>query len=168
MKNLLKYRLQPLLEMKKRARQKAEIALAQAIARLEREKKRLRKLEEEKQAIIKRRKDCRRELHNKVLEGHAHAHDGSVRVNYLRKLEDDEKKKDEEIVAQKQLIENCEMQVKRARRDYIDAVKELRVIEKHKELWKKKVQKELNRIEEREMDELGNVIHQLRHSEARE
>src|SRR5690349_13573594 len=133
-KSQLRYRLAPLLEMKKRAKQKAEIALAQAIARLEREKKQLKKLEEEKQAIIKRRKECRRELQDKVLEGHAHAHDGSVRVNYLRKLEDDEKKKDEQIVAQKQLIEYCETQVKRARRDYIDAVKELRVIEKHKEL----------------------------------
>jgi len=165
-KGQLKYRLEPLLELKKRARQKAEIALAQAIGRLEREKKQLKKLENEKEAIIQRRKDCRRELHNKVLGGHAHASDGSVRVNFLRKLEDDEKKKVEEIQAQKQLIEYCETQVKRARRDYIDAVKELRVIEKHKELWKKKLQKELNRIEEREMDELGNVIHQLRNAEA--
>lgn len=161
-KDFLKYRLQPLLEIKNRAKKQAEIRLAQAIVRLEKEKKKLTKLEEEKQAIIKRRRDCRRELHDKILEGRAHARDGSVRVNFLRKLEEDEKKKEEEIRNQKQLIETCELQVKRARRDYIDAVKELRVIEKHKELWKKKVQKELTRIEEREMDELGNVIHQLR------
>jgi len=161
-KNLLKYRLEPLLLIKTRARKQAEIRLAQAIMRLEQERKKLKKLEEEKQTIIKRRKECRRELHNKILEGHAHARDGSVRVNYLRKLEEDEKKKAEEIENQKQVIENCELQVKRARRDYIDAVKDLRVIEKHKDLWKKKVQKELTRIEEREMDELGNVIHQLK------
>lgn len=161
-KNLLKYRLEPLLLIKTRAKKQAEIRLAQAIMRLEQEKKKLKKLEEEKQAIIKRRKECRRELQEKILEGQARARDGSVRVNYLRKLDDDEKKKVEEIENQKQVIENCELQVKRARRDYIDAVKDLRVIEKHKDLWKKKVQKELTRIEEREMDELGNVIHQLR------
>lgn len=161
-KSMLRYRLEPMLTLKTRAKRNAEIRLAQAIARLEQEKKRLKKLEEEKQAIIRRRRECRRELQNKILEGQAHARDGSIRVNYLRKLEEDEKKKDQEIENQKQVIENCELMVKRARRDYIDAVKELRVIEKHKELWRKKLQKELSRIEEREMDELGNVIHQLR------
>lgn len=158
----LRYRLEPMLTLKTRAKKSAEIRLAQAIARLEQEKKKLKKLEEEKKAIIERRKECRRELQTKMLAGQAHASDGSVRVNYLRKLEDDEKKKDIEIENQKQTIENCELMVKRARRDYIDAAKELRVIEKHKELWRKKLQKELSRIEEREMDELGNVIHQLR------
>ncbi len=161
-KSDLRYRLEPMLVLKTRAKKNAEIRLAQAIGKLEREKKQLKKLEEEKQAIIKRRKESRRELQEKLLEGRAHARDGSVRVNYLRKLEDDEKEKDQEIERQKQVIENCELMVKRARRDYIDAVKELRVIEKHKELWRKKLQKELSRIEEREMDELGNVIHQLR------
>ena len=160
-KDLLKYRLQPMLELKVRARKQAEIRLGQAIVRLEKEKRQLKKLEGEKEAIIRRRKECRRELHDKVSEGQARVKDGSVRVNFLRKLEEDEKAKEVEIQAQKQVIETCEVQVKRARRDYIDAVKELRVMEKHKELWRKKVQTELSRIEEREMDELGNVIHQL-------
>ncbi len=161
-KNLRIYRLQPLLEIKLRARKRAEIRLAEALVRLEQEKKRLKKLEEEKKEIVRKRKECRRELHEKVSAGHAHVKDGSVRVNYLRKLEEDEKAKAEEIQLQKQVIENCELQVKRARRDYIDAVKELRVMEKHKDLWRKKVAKELSLEEEREMDELGNVIHQLR------
>jgi flagellar export protein FliJ len=161
-KELLRYRLQPLLELKIRAKKRAEIRLAQAIARLEQEKKQLKKLEEEKEAIVKRRKECRRELHQKVATGQAHVKDGAVRVNFLRKLEEDEKKKEEEIKNQKQVIENCELQVKRARRDYIDAAKDLRVMEKHKELWRKKLQLEISRQEEREMDELGNVIHQMR------
>ena len=161
-KSLLKYRLQPLLEMKQRARKRAEIRLAQAIVRLDKEKKQLKKLEEEKQKIIQKRKECRRELHMRVAEGDAHVRDGSIRVNYLRKLEEDEKKKDEDIVRQKETIQNCETEVKRARRDYIDAVKDLRVVEKHKELWWKKLQAEISRQEEREMDELGNVIYQAR------
>lgn len=151
-----------MLEMKKRAKKRAEIRLAQALIKLEQEKKKLKKLEEEKEEIRKKKKQSHRELHEKVLEGQAHARDGSVRVNYLRKLEDDEKKKDQEIEEQKQVIENCELAVKRARRDYIDAAKDLRVMEKHRDLWKKKLQKEISKIEEREMDELANVIHQLR------
>lgn len=161
-KELLRYRLQPLLEIKLRARKRAEIRLAKAIAHLEAEKKKLKKLEEEKQAIIKRQKECRRELHEKVSGGRAHVRDGSIRVNFLKKLGDDEKEKDKEIVAQKQTIEACETEVKRARREYIDAVKDLRVMEKHKDLWRKKVQAEITRQEEKEMDELGNIIHQLK------
>lgn len=161
-KKLLRYRLQPLLEIKLRARRKAEIRLAKAIARLEEEKKKLKKLEEEREKIIKRRKECRMELHNKMAEGAAQIRDGSMRINYLRKLEEDQKAKEEEIKRQKEMIEECETEVKRARRNYIDAVKDLRVMEKHKELWQKKIKLQLSREEEREMDELGNVIHQLK------
>ena len=49
-----------------------------------------------------------------------------------------------------------------ARRDYIDAARELQVMEKHKELWQKKLNLELNNKEQKELDELGGTIHQLR------
>ena len=157
-----KYRLQPLLVIKAQAKKKSEIRLARAIAELEKARKRLKELEREKEEILRRRKECRMELHRKVSGGQAHVKDGSVRINFLRKLEEDEKKKEEEIQAQKRVIENCETIVKRARRDYIDASKDLRVMEKHKELWRKKMNLELLREEEKEMDELGNVMHELR------
>lgn len=161
-KELLRYRLQPLLIIKDRAKKRAEIRLAKAIGELERAKKKLKKLEEEKEEIIRRRRQCRRELHDKMAAGQAHVKDGSLRVNFLRKLEEDEKKKEEEIKNQKKVIESCEMEVKRARRDYIDTVKDLRVMEKHKDLWRKKVRAEISLQEEKEMDELGNIIHQVR------
>lgn len=156
------YRLQPLLQIKDRAKKRAESALARAIAKLAEEQRKLKKLEEEKQKIIEKRKATRREMHEKMITGHARVSDSRVRGNYLRRLEEEQKKKEEEIEAQKKVISNCELQVKRARRDYIDAVKELRVMEKHKELWKKKLALEISREEEKEMDELGNVIHQLK------
>lgn len=161
-KDLLRYRLQPLLELKIRAKRRAEIRLAKAILKLEEEKKRLKKLEEEKAEIIRKRKESRRELFHKMSAGQAHVKDGSVRVNFLRKLEEDEQKKEEEITAQKRTIEECETMVKRARRDYIDTCRDLRVMEKHKDLWRRKVAEELSRQEEKEMDELGNIIHQLK------
>ncbi len=161
-KALLKYRLQPLLIMKQRAKQKAEIALAKAFKALEDAKKKLKKLEEEKEEIIRKRKECRQDMHKKLLAGESQAREGHIRMNYLRKLEDDEKDKEKEIEDQKRHIEECEIRLKRAKRDYVDAVKEVRVMEKHKDLWRKKIQKEISREEEKEMDELGNVIHQLK------
>lgn len=158
----LKYRLQPLLDQKKRLRRAAEIKLAKAISQLEREKKNLEKKKEEKKKIIEKRKNCRLELHQKMAAGDAHVRDGSMRINYLKKLEEDQKKKEKEIEEQKELIEQCKDQVKRARRHYIDAVKDLRVMEKHKDLWKKRVDLELSKQEERKMDELGNIIYERR------
>jgi flagellar export protein FliJ len=158
----LNYRLQPLLELKLRARKKAEILLARAIGRLEQEKARLEKLKEEKKKIIEERKKARKELYQTMSTGRARVKDGSSRVNFLKKLEEDEKVKDQEIENQKRVIVECETQVKRARRDYINAAKELQIMEKHKGLWQKKLHLFLSRKEEGEMDELGNIIHQLR------
>ena len=90
----LRYRLQPLLDLKLKARQKAEAILAKAIGRLQEEKKRLAKLEQEKKEIIEHRKAVRRELHQKVSTGHALVKDGSSRIAFLKRLEEEEKAKD--------------------------------------------------------------------------
>jgi len=157
-----KYRLQALLTIKERLKNRAEIVLAKAINQLEKEKKKLKKLEEEKEKIIQKQKDIRREFHEKVCTGISQAKESHVFVNFVRKLKDDQADKEREILQQKEVIEDAEVQVQRARRQYVDAAKEHRIMEKHKELWKKKVMAEMNRIEEREMDELGHVVHQMR------
>jgi flagellar export protein FliJ len=156
-----KYRLQALLTIKQRMKKKAEIALALAIKALLEAKKKLEKLEKEKEEIIEAWKLARKEMKSKVATG-VMIGEGNVYVNYLRKLKEDEEKKEQEIEDQKGVVEEAETAVKTARKEYIEACKELRVMEKHKELWEKKIKAEISRKEEREMDELGNVIHQLR------
>ncbi len=88
--------------------------------------------------------------------------EGCFHVNFLRKLKEEEEVKKEEIEGQKKVIEECQEKVAKARRDYFDAIKQLRMMEKHKDLWRKRVAKELSRKEEKEMDELGQTIHSLR------
>ena len=158
---MAKYRLQALLVIKQRMKTKAEVALAVAIKTLIEAREKLKTLEKEKEEIIEAWKQARRDMKEKVGHG-VIVGEGNVYVNYLRKLKEDEEKKEIEIEDQKVVVWEAEEGVKVARRDYIDACKELRVMEKHKELWEKKVRAEISRREEREMDELGNVIHQLR------
>ncbi len=158
---MAKYRLQALLTIKQRMKTKAETALAIAIKALMEAREKLKKLEKEKEEIIEAWKLARKEMKSKVATG-VMIGEGNVYVNYLRKLKEDEEKKGQEIEDQKGVVEEKELGVKTARREYIDACKELRVMEKHKELWAKKLKAEISRKEEREMDELGNVIHQLR------
>lgn len=156
-----KYRLQALLTIKSQARKRAEILLARAIIALKEAKEKLEKLKKEKEKIVERWKQARIEMKGKMSHG-ALVGEGNVHVNFLRKLKEDEEKKEEEIENQKQVVAECEEDVAKARRAYIDAAKELKVMEKHKELWEKKVRDELTRKEEKEMDELGGTIHQLK------
>lgn len=158
---MAKYRLQALLTIKQQMKTKAEAALAFAIKALMEAREKLKKLEHEKEEIIEAWKQARREMKLRV-GGGVMIGEGNVYVNYLRKLKEDEENKQDEIDDQKGVVEESEQAVKAARKEYIEACKELRVMEKHKELWEKKVKAEISRKEEREMDDLGNVIHQLR------
>lgn len=156
-----KYRLQALLVIKDRAKKKAELELARAILALKEAKEKLEKLKKEKDAIIAKWKLARKEMKEKMQAGSC-VGEGNLHVNYLRKLKEDEDAKEEEIRLQKEVVEECTEAVAVARRGYIDASKELRIMEKHKELWEKKLKDELTRKEEREMDELGSTIHELK------
>jgi len=142
-------------------KRKAEIALARAINELKEAKDYLEELKKQKEEIIERWKEARKEMRSKMDVG-GFVGEGNVHVNFLRKLKEDEEEKEEEIEDQELVIEECETKVAKARQDYIDAAKELQIMEKHKELWEKKIRDELNRKEAREMDELGSTIHQLR------
>jgi flagellar export protein FliJ len=156
-----KYRLQAMLTMKARVKKRAEQNLARAIIALKKARDKLDELKEEKERIIEKWQEGRKEMSGRM-GGGAMVGEGNVHVNFLRKLKEDEETKQEEIEDQEIVIEDCESQVVVARRAYIDACKECQVMEKHKELWEKRIRQEITKREERELDELGSNIHQLR------
>lgn len=156
-----KYRLEPLLRIKARVRKRAEIALAKAISHLEKEKKRKTELEEEKQNLIDTKKEVRDELDRRIVDDRGTISDSYRYIDYMRGLDEDIHQKERDIERQEEVIEDCKVIVTRARRDYIDAAKEHKIMKKHKELWEKRLQQELAKREQKEMDELGQVIHQM-------
>jgi flagellar export protein FliJ len=156
-----KYRLQALLIIKEREKNRAAELLARAIKALHEAREKEKKLIKEKEEIVKKwhkaRSDMKRDMdHGAVVE------DGNVHVNWLRKLKEDEEEKQKEIDEQHEVVVQAEEAVSQARRDYIEAAKEHQVMIKHKELWQKKLQAELTKKEEREFDELGTTIHQIK------
>ena len=156
-----RYRLQALLTIKEHEKKRAEIALAIAIRELNEARKREKELIKEKEEIIQKWHEMRADMKRDMTAGSL-IFDGNVYTNYLRKLKDDEKDKESEIEVQQEIIRDCEEAVAEARRDYIDTAKELKVMQKHKELWVKKIQAEISKKEERELNDLGNTIHQLK------
>ncbi len=156
-----KYRLEILLKTREREKKRAEEALARAIIALTRARRREEDLVEEKKRIHASWVACRTEMRGKMDLG-GKVGEGKVYVRFLRKLQEDEEAKQVEIDKQREEIKRCEGKVAACRRAYIDAAKNLQIMEKHKDLWRRKLTEELSRKEEREFDELGNIIYQHR------
>ncbi len=151
-----------MLVVKERHKKQTQMELAQAIKALNEEKERLKTLEKEKEGIIQRKREARLKMSQQVTRGESRIYDSGIHLNYLEKLQEDLTMKEKEIERQKETIEAAEEEVKKARRNFIDASKDLQAMEKHKELWLKKMLKEISMKEEKELNELGNSIHQLR------
>ncbi|MBF0493125.1 MAG: hypothetical protein HQM15_10140 [Deltaproteobacteria bacterium] len=157
-----KYRLEALLVVKERNKKAAEAELSHAKKQLEEEKQTLKRLEEEKKGIIAAKLNARLKMSQHMTSGETRVFDSSIHLNYLEKLQDDLTNKDQEIKLQHEKIERAEERVKTAKKDFIQASKELQTMEKHKEMWVKKVMKTLDAKEQKEMNELGNAIFQIR------
>jgi len=162
-----RYRLQALLIIKEREKQKAEIALAAAIGELVRERKRMNELVCERDEIVRKWNECRKKMAREMTAG-SYIFDGTIHTNYLRGLKEDEEAKEKEIADQEEVIREAEEAVAAARKDYIEASKEFKVMQKHKELWKKKIENEISKKEERELNDLANIVHQLRRMQGEE
>ncbi|PIR17490.1 MAG: hypothetical protein COV46_03935 [Deltaproteobacteria bacterium CG11_big_fil_rev_8_21_14_0_20_49_13] len=156
-----RYRLQALLVIKERVKNRAAEELARAIIKLQEARKKEKELIEEKEKTIKEWFKSRDRMRKEMDVGSV-VQEGNVHINFLRKLKEDEEKKQEEIEEQRDVVLECEENVGKHRKEYIEAAKEHQVMVKHKDLWKKKVADELSKKEERELDELGSTIHHLR------
>ncbi|MBX7149087.1 hypothetical protein K1X76_08365 [bacterium] len=156
-----KYRLEPLLKVKERARRTAEIALAKAIKLLKQEQEKLELLKGKKTEIEEKKENTKRDLRSKVSEGGLKIRQSEFHFNFIRKLDEDIESVSREIKDQEDVVAEADKKLKRAKRDYIDAATELDVMKKHKELWTKKLTKKLSDKENKEMGELGNVLFQI-------
>ncbi len=156
-----KYRLQVLILLKERAKKKCEVALAKAIKALKEEKEKLEELKEEKKKIELRIQEEKKEMRDKVAGGDAKIKDPQVHLNFLRKLDEDLEEIERKIEEQKEAVRRAEKHLQRCRTNYIIAAQELNMMEKHKELWEKKINNALTAEENKMLNELGNVIHQM-------
>lgn len=156
-----KYRLTVLVIIKERAKKDAEVALAKALKELEEEKEKLKKLTQEKKKIEDHIEKERMEMSLRVARGDALVKDPQIRLSFIRKLKEDLEDVEKKIEEQKEEIKRAERKLQRCRNQYIIAAQELNTMERHRELWEKKQKRALNAEENKQMNELGNVIHQL-------
>jgi flagellar export protein FliJ len=57
-------------------------------------------------------------------------------------------------------VSRCETEVERARAALVEAAREVRVIEKHREGWQERQRREAARREQKLNDEIGAILHE--------
>jgi flagellar export protein FliJ len=157
--SLPKYRLQPVLDKRQKIKEAAEKALGEAQKKVEAEKK---KEEECVQRVVQakqKKEDSKAEMHRKMLEGKVEVEKIRMHKDYLKSLDFDIKKAEEQLVEQKGRVAAAEKVVEQKRNELVEATKEFQAIEKHKEKWETALKKEMEEAEQKEAEEIGNVLY---------
>jgi flagellar export protein FliJ len=141
--SLPKYRLQPVLDKRQKIKEDAEKALGAAQKKLDEEKKK----EEECIQLVnqakQRKEEAKAEMSRKMLE---------------EKLDVEIKNAEEKLDEQRTRVKAAEQVVVQRRNELVEATKEYQAIEKHKEKWATSIKKEMEEAEQKEAEEIGNVL----------
>src|SRR5262245_5302698 len=77
---------------------------------------------------------------------------------YLKSLDFEIKKAEEQLAEQRNRVKAAEKVVEQKRSELVEATKEFQAIEKHKENWATALKKEMEEAEQKESEEIGNVL----------
>lgn len=158
-----KYRLETVLDIRRRAKDEAAKIVALRFQQLEKAEAELaqRRLnlqncyEKQNQAQANMAEDLSKGIQANAIIAHQNY------LNDLRKLEIDlQKRVDEQI----QTVAAAEREVEKARENLIESAKELKAIEVHKENWKVTERTAENRREQKISDEIGSILHGRKNS----
>jgi flagellar biosynthesis chaperone FliJ len=154
------YRLQPLLEQKEEAEREAEREQARREEELESQSVALRSLQQRERELVEKREHLRRELLSKPGEqGALTAREAQARSEYVQTvgLQIEEARND--VLAQRQLVEQCQARVREAIKRVAEARREVEVLKKHRAKQQERFLRELQVQEERALDEIGNALY---------
>lgn len=151
------YPLIEVLEVKKRRVEKQEKVVSEKREALEREEKKLKEVEEARDKVLQHRDDKLQQLRDELDSGTT-----TNKIEQMKFYLDDVKEK--LVVEEKKVAEQKE-QVEVAKKDLEAALEELRrrrndvdKLKTHRQDWEKEMRKEMQIIEGREEDELGQII----------
>ena len=154
-----KYRLQIVVKQKRDARDQAAKNLADKRSIFILEKKVEDQLKLDLQLNLQRRKEEYEGITNHPGSSTMEVQDVQRRLNYIKKLDflaDSLRKK---IEKQKEKVKQADLEVARALRKLVQASRELQVMENHKENWQKKAKREKDLRDQKDMNEIGNVMY---------
>lgn len=154
------YRLQVLLDMRKRAEEEAKENFARAMQALREQERILLEMETELERMIEDRKRRRKEYADKLASGEMKITDQSAANRFIERMKEKEQEQRGRIDGQRENVREAEKQLKRMQDALVKATQDLKALEKHKENWQTEVKKERQVKEEDMLDEIAQTIFQ--------
>jgi len=154
------YRLQPLLGQKQEAEKKAEREQARQEVELEAQTATLRCLQQRERELVEKREQLRRELLSRPGEqGTLTAREVQARSEHVQVVGLQIGEATNDVFAQHQLVEQCEIRLQEAIRRVAEARREVEVLSKHRAKQEERFIRDLQVQEERALDEIGNALY---------
>lgn len=157
------YRLQPLLEQKEELKKEADREVLRREQELQTQQATLESLQGRVQELVEKRQHARQELMTKPGDqGALTAADVLKRSEFIKVLGSEIREAENDVSAQRVVIETCESEVKEAREHAAEAQREVEVLIKHRDKQQERFRREEEAKEEVALDEIGNVLYSTR------
>jgi len=153
-----KYRLQIILDKRKKTKEDAEKLLAEAQKALEAERTKEEQCVQGVKDAKQRKEDAKVELNKKILEGELSIEKIRMGKDHLKSLDFEIIKAEEKLEQQRERVKEAEAFLEQRRSELIEKTKDFQAIEKHKEKWAQNLKKEIEAAEQNEQEEVGNVL----------
>lgn len=155
-----KYPLKEVLEIKQKRVDEAEKVLQEKRRVLEAEETKLKQVEVERDKVKEHKKDKLKQLREEMDHGTTSPKIQQMK-SYLKIV-------DEKLIVEERKVKEQKDKVEKAKKEVEAAKEQLRIkrmevdkLQTHKTSWEKQTKREDDIKEEREMDELGTVIHEM-------
>ena len=159
-----KYRLEPVLGAREQAKREAEKTLAARTRQLSEAEEELARRVGAVEACRGRQASARAEM-SEALKAGAAAAQALAHRTHLADLRAQEEALRAAAEEQRGAVARCEAEVERARAALVEAAREVRVIEKHRENWQERERRDATRREQKLNDEIGAILHERRSSD---
>lgn len=153
-----KYRLETVLEIRRRAKDEAAQLVALRFQQLEQAEAELNRRRRNLQECFERQ-DQAQSLMSGELEKGVQAQDILAHQNFLNDLRKTETELQTAVDKQIQNVAKAEREVEAARENLIETARELKSIENHKDNWKTVQRTEETRREQKISDEIGAILY---------
>jgi flagellar biosynthesis chaperone FliJ len=156
------YRMQTLLELRQRAEDMAKQAFSEAMQKLAAEQRELLRLEQDLERRRRERKARLDEYLTEVTQKGSGVNGLNMMYAFEKRLKDEEAQVELDIEKQKEAVKAAQKLVEQKRLEMVEASRELKAIEKHKEKWAMAVKAERDMREDLAIEEIGNALHLAR------
>ena len=108
----------------------------------------------------------REEYARKLAAGEMKVTDQAAAYRFIDRLKEDEADQKGKIDSQKERVREAEKNVQKKQTALVEATRDLKALEKHREKWAKAVRRERALKEEDQLDEIAQTIHRVNSRES--